>query len=86
MPGEDGGKMKARRPMILGVLVWAGLILLGIQGPDPAWSQGGGASVFQSYAKPQSLPDFSLEDLRGDMVHVQKFKGQVILLHFWATW
>jgi hypothetical protein len=72
--------------MILGVVVWAGLFLLGIQGPDQAWSQGGGASVFQSYAKPQPLPDFSLEDVGGGMVPIQNFKGQVILLHFWATW
>jgi hypothetical protein len=72
--------------MILGVIVWAGLILLGMPGPDPAWSQGGGASVFQSYAKLLPLPDFSLDDLQGKLIHIKEFKGQVLLLHFWATW
>ena len=78
--------MKARRPMILGVAVGAWLALLGVQGPDPAIAQSGGASIFQSYAKPLPLPDFSLDDLQGKLTHIKGFKGQVILLHFWATW
>ena len=86
MPREDGGKMKARRPLFLGIAVWAGFVLLGIPGPEPARAQGGGASMFQSYAKPLPLPDFSLDDLQGKLTHIKEFKGQVILLHFWATW
>ncbi len=78
--------MRTRRPVILAVAGLTGLILLGIQGTEPAWSQGGGTSIFQSYAKPLPLPDFSLEDLQGKPIHIKEFKGQVILLHFWATW
>ncbi len=84
--GEDGEGMKARGPMILGVLVWAALFLQGGQGPEVASAQGGGGSIIQSYAKLQSLPDFSLDDLQGNRTHIKEFKGQVILIHFWATW
>jgi len=78
--------MKARNPMILGIVVGAWLTLLGVQGPDLALAQGGGASMIQSYAKPLPLPDFSLDDLQGKLTNIKEFKGQVILLHFWATW
>jgi cytochrome oxidase Cu insertion factor (SCO1/SenC/PrrC family) len=54
---------------------------------DLAWSQGGGSgSLFQSYAKPLPLPDFSLEDAQGKTVQIKDHKGKVILLNFWATW
>ena len=78
--------MKNRRSKILAMVGLTGLILLGVQGNKPVWSQVGGTSIFQSYAKPLPLPDFSLEDLQGKLIHINEFKGQVILLHFWATW
>lgn len=31
-------------------------------------------------------PDFSLESLTGDMISLSQFKGQVVLVDFWATW
>ena len=43
-------------------------------------------SLFQSYAKPLRAPEFSLEDLQGKMINIGDYKGQVILLNFWATW
>jgi peroxiredoxin len=33
-----------------------------------------------------SAPVFSLPDLKGDRVDLFSFKGQVIILEFWATW
>ncbi len=45
-----------------------------------------GQNVFQSYAKPQAVPDFSLQNLQGEKVDIRNHKGQVILLNFWATW
>ena len=45
-----------------------------------------GANIFQSYAKPLPLPDFSLEDLSGKMIQIKDYRGKVLLLHFWATW
>jgi cytochrome oxidase Cu insertion factor (SCO1/SenC/PrrC family) len=76
---------KIRAGIVVAVVAW--VLLAGLGGPDLAWSQGGGsASIFQSYAKPLALPDFSLEDLHGKAVPIQAFKGKVLLLNFWATW
>ena len=81
-----GGKMRAKSSMTWVVAGLAWLFLLGMQGSAPVWAQGGGASAFQSYAKPLPLPDFALEDLQGKMVQIKEYRGKVILLNFWATW
>ena len=39
----------------------------------------------QAAGKPAKL-DFTLKDMHGVDVHLQSFKGKVILLNFWATW
>ena len=31
-------------------------------------------------------PDFNLQDLAGNLVTLSSFKGQVVLINFWATW
>ena len=78
--------MKVKSWMTCGVAGLAWLILLGDQGGKPVWAQGGGGMVFQSFAKPSPLPDFSLEDLQGKTVQIKDYLGKVILLNFWATW
>ena len=60
--------------------------ILGIQNTELTWNQSQAASIFQSYAKPLRAPEFSLEDLQGKMINIRDYKGQVILLNFWATW
>jgi peroxiredoxin len=44
------------------------------------------SSLFQVYAKPTPAPDFSLENLQGKAVDIRDYRGQVVLLNFWATW
>jgi peroxiredoxin len=44
------------------------------------------SSIFQIYAKPSPAPDFSLENLQGKMVDIRHYRGQVVLINFWATW
>jgi len=39
----------------------------------------------QAAGKPAKL-DFTLKDMHGVDVHLESFKGKVILLNFWATW
>ena len=39
----------------------------------------------QATGKPAKL-DFTLKDMHGVDVHLESFKGKVILLNFWATW
>ena len=34
----------------------------------------------------QSAPEFTLDDLDGQPVSLSQFKGQVVLLDFWASW
>ena len=31
-------------------------------------------------------PDFKLEDLRGNLVTLEQYRGKIVLLDFWATW
>lgn len=35
---------------------------------------------------PVAAPDFSLKDVRGRDFQLSMFRGQVVLLNFWATW
>jgi hypothetical protein len=61
--------------------------ILGMQNTEWTWNQSQAAQrIFQSYAKPLRAPEFSLEDLQGKMIDIRDYKGQVILLNFWATW
>ncbi len=34
----------------------------------------------------QTAPDFTLRDLNGDSVSLKEYRGQIVLLDFWATW
>lgn len=73
------------KPIFWMTLVWASI--LGMQNTEWTWNQSQAAhSIFQSYAKPHRAPEFSLEDLQGKMINIRDYKGQVIILNFWATW
>ena len=85
---RDRGKLKMRRglrPILSMALVCASF--LGVRNNELTWNQSQAAqSIFQSYTKPLRAPEFSLEDLLGKMINIREYKGQVILLNFWATW
>jgi cytochrome oxidase Cu insertion factor (SCO1/SenC/PrrC family) len=34
----------------------------------------------------QSAPDIDGEDMNGQRLHLADYKGQVVVLHFWANW
>lgn len=36
--------------------------------------------------KDVKAPDFSLEDLSGEKIALSRYKGNVVILDFWATW
>jgi peroxiredoxin len=40
----------------------------------------------QTSAKPTLAPDFSLPQLTGEPLTLSGYRGQVVLLDFWATW
>ena len=35
---------------------------------------------------PERIPDFSLKDIEGKAVSLNDFRGNLILMNFWATW
>ncbi|UCE03596.1 MAG: TlpA family protein disulfide reductase [Candidatus Latescibacterota bacterium] len=39
-----------------------------------------------SIAVAESAPDFEATLLDGERVHLESFRGQVVLIEFWATW
>ena len=54
--------------------------------PFGLFGQGvGAAESCDADAKPAPL-DYTLQDMNGEDVDLAQFKGQVILLNFWATW
>lgn len=36
--------------------------------------------------KPLSAPDFSLEDMDGQLHRLSELRGRVVIINFWATW
>ena len=63
--------------LLLGLLVIAALILK--PGPDPE-------PPGPAQASPPALVDFTVKDLAGKPVSLSDFRGQVVLVNFWATW
>jgi cytochrome oxidase Cu insertion factor (SCO1/SenC/PrrC family) len=53
--------------------------------------QSGAADPFQAagafrFNEGTLAPDFNLEDIVGNRVSLQDFRGKVVLIDFWATW
>jgi peroxiredoxin len=42
--------------------------------------------VYADSLEPQPAPDFSLQNRQGETVRLSDFRGQVVLINFWATW
>jgi thiol-disulfide isomerase/thioredoxin len=61
-----------------------GVVLLAMTAA-PVHGQAGLAAICNPDGRVANL-DFTLKDLSGDDVSLSAFKGQVILLDFWATW
>ena len=44
------------------------------------------SSIHRGIALMDTAPDFVLEDLSGNQKSSKEYKGQIIVLNFWATW
>ncbi len=42
--------------------------------------------IFSSGSAGAPVPDFTATTLSGETVHLTDYKGQVVMLNFWATW
>jgi peroxiredoxin len=72
---------------IVAAVAAAGLAAVAISGLRGAPSTPGGApgAACDPNARPANF-DFTLKDVNGADVKLSSYKGQVILLDFWATW
>src|SRR3974390_2057433 len=65
---------------LLAVMVWA----------DHKFPAGGGTPSASApageAAKPTDAPTVTIKDLNDKDVTLQQYKGQVVLVNFWATW
>lgn len=68
-----------RLALVVCVLCGLGLALL----PLDSLSQ---AFVIRFVRDPDPAPDFKVNDLTGKEISLEKYKGKVVLLNFWATW
>lgn len=48
--------------------------------------EGAGPTQVQGGLIGQQAPDFTLTDMQGEEVSLAQFRGQVVILNFWATW
>lgn len=46
----------------------------------------GAASMIDADTSLQQAPDFALPTLAGDTLRLSAYRGQVVVLNFWATW
>ena len=81
-------------PKVWGTLTLAGVMLGVGTGCDSGYTQtsvpeASGQKVIQRWGRPNigdPAPSFTLNDMQGKSVSLVDFKGQVVLLNFWATW
>ena len=69
------------RPFLL-----AGLFLVLVLALTACGASGPGGDASTGISEGQRAPDFSLETLEGEKVSLSDYRGQIVLLNFWATW
>lgn len=74
--------------VILGVaiLIGAGMTFWLDQGNDPPTKAPSSSPEITTPVSSELLPDFTFTTLAGEKLSSADFKGQPILLNFWATW
>ena len=76
-------KIVAVAVIVMGVLV-SGIIFSGNEGNSS--SVVGSAASVTEVSSSNKAPDFTLSDMQGNEVSLSDFKGNVVIINFWATW
>jgi cytochrome oxidase Cu insertion factor (SCO1/SenC/PrrC family) len=74
-----------RLPMLLTVFAIS-LLLFVLWNSTEAVEDPIAAAGAIKFNKGTVAPDFFIENLAGDRVKLEDFRGKVVLLDFWATW
>jgi len=69
--------MESRLLLLFGLTFLASLALVQCVGPQ----QGSGEAQIG-----QPAPTFQLEDLEGNQIALEQYRGKIVMLDFWATW
>ncbi|WP_455197931.1 peroxiredoxin family protein, partial [Kaarinaea lacus] len=51
--------------------------------PAVLWAE---STVLHPVREQIPAPDFNLNDIDGDAHHLSEYRGQVVIVNFWATW
>lgn len=43
-------------------------------------------AVILNKIEKEGLPEFTIQDIQGQSVYIDKFKGKLVILNFWASW
>jgi thiol-disulfide isomerase/thioredoxin len=81
--------MKKQTKIIIGIAAFALLLLLATLGYNllaPKYSQQDDSLSNSSQAEKNAAPDFTIQDASGKDVSLSDFKGEPIVLNFWASW
>ena len=71
--------------LLIGILIFVGGgVAFWRVGPESQNSNVSGANALTAESK--AAPDFSLSDYEGHSHRLSELKGNVIVLHFWASW
>jgi len=74
-----------RNFVVIAVLV-AALALMLWTGIRQSRSVRSGEGVRVGAVKGKIAPEFELQDLNGNIIHLSDYRGKAVLLNFWATW
>ena len=66
--------------LVVSILLLLMIVLTGCVSPDQENRRYGHALI------EKAAPDFTLRDLKGNQVSLSDFRGQPVVLNFWATW
>jgi hypothetical protein len=76
-----------RRAMLLSLCVLAPNTGIGLAGPEgPLDAALWDAARITRPAEPTEAPPVTLMNVTGQTVALRDFRGQVVMLYFWATW